>query len=203
MKPNRHMKGKPCHGSVRFQRRFLFAPLLHTTTKVPSPALPGKGTEMGVNVEKEYRQFEQEMEWYRKEYLAAGLPEGDFRPLYEFCKAQLARDIAYQKHSQSLCVCDDYDEEERNPLIQLFPEQLTYEDSSPKISKYWWIDELSNGTLAKRLLSLSDLDLQIIDLYVFQGLNQEEASKVLGKNQVWISRKIASITKKLKEVQKK
>lgn len=65
--------------------------------------------------------------------------------------------------------------------------------------KYAWIDEISSPTLQKKLLSLSDSDLDILDAHVFGEKTQVEIAKEIGISQKNVSKKLKRIKQFLKE----
>ena len=50
---------------------------------------------MAYNVADAYSEFKKEMDSYREIYMSEGRPEEEFDELYQFCKAQFLRDMAY------------------------------------------------------------------------------------------------------------
>jgi len=139
---------------------------------------------------------------YKKEYLTAGLTEEDFAPFYEFCKAQVARDISYRKHTQPLLPTEEGSNEgdEKSPLFHKFQRELSCEQAPSRSDKYWWIDEISSEDLVRALRTCSDYQLELIDLYVYQQLTQAEIGRIMKKSQYAISSSLKTVMKKLKKL---
>ena len=156
---------------------------------------------MSLSVKEEYQEFEKEMAEYRKEYLAAGLTEEDFAPFYEYCKAQVARNIAYKKHTQPLSAADEdpIEEDDKNPLYGKFLKELSNEQRPFETKRFWWLDVISDENLLRGLLSFTEYELELIDLSVYQGYTQEEIATITGKTQPAVCQKLQTLKKKLKK----
>ena len=156
---------------------------------------------MSLSIKEEYREFEKEMAEYRKEYLAAGLTEEDFAPFYEYCKAQVARNIAYKKHTQPLSAADEdpIEEDDKNPLYGKFLKELSNEQRPSETKRFWWLDEISDENLLRGLLSFTEYELELIDLSVYQGYTQEEIAAITGKTQPAVCQKLQTLKKKIKK----
>ena len=76
---------------------------------------------MAVNFAYEYKKFEEQQARLRKEYKAAGMSEEQIAMMYKFDKAQLARDLAYKRRTQSLFTeSDDFESETQSALFDKF-----------------------------------------------------------------------------------
>ena len=141
-----------------------------------------------------YDNFEKEQAKLRKEYLESGMSEECIQKMYDFDKAQLARDIAYNRRS----VTFELDTEalsslDKNPLLKDFKHKFSSELDFSFADKYFWIEEISDEKLAKRLKKLSEEDLELLNLYIINQLTQSEIAKYYGINQKNISKKIKRI----------
>ena len=65
-------------------------------------------------------------------------------------------------------------------------------------TRFAWVGEVQNERLQSGLEKLSDDDLELLTLYVHEGYNTVELSKVYGIAQQNISKRILKITKFLK-----
>ena len=136
---------------------------------------------MAYNYAREKRKFEAEWKrkalWYRKE----GMSEEDIEAMHRFALAQFNRDRAYESR--------------RRPLETACGSCYVQEP----IERYSWIDEVSDLQLAERLQKLSESDVELLTLLIYDGLSQTEAADILGRKQYDISRQFARILKSLSE----
>ena len=65
--------------------------------------------------------------------------------------------------------------------------------------RYSWIDDISEPRLVERLRKLSESDIELLTLLIYDGLSQTEAADILGRKQYDISRQFARILKSLSE----
>ena len=65
--------------------------------------------------------------------------------------------------------------------------------------RYSWIYEVSEPRLVEKLRRLSESDIELLTLLIYDGLSQTEAADVLGRKQYDISRQFARILKSLSE----
>ena len=65
------------------------------------------------------------------------------------------------------------------------------------IERYSWIDDISEPRLVERLRKLSESDIELLTLLIYDGLSQTEAADILGCKQYDISRQFARILKSL------
>ena len=136
---------------------------------------------MAYNYAKEKRRFDAEWKrnerWYRKE----GMSEDDIEEMRRFDLEQFNRDRAYESR--------------RRPLETACGSRYVQEP----IERYSWIDEVSDQQLAERLQKLSESDVELLTLLIYDGLSQTEAADILGRKQYDISRQFARILKSLSE----
>ena len=136
---------------------------------------------MAYNYAREKRKFDAEWKrkalWYRKE----GMSEEDIEAMHSFDLAQFNRDRAYESR--------------RRPLETACGSCYVQEP----IERYSWIDEVSDLQLAERLQKLSESDVELLTLLIYDGLSQTEAADILGRKQYDISRQFARILKSLSE----
>ena len=136
---------------------------------------------MAYNYAKEKRKFDAEWKrkalWYRKE----GMSEESIAEMYCFDLAQFNRDRAYESR--------------RRPLETACGSCYVQEP----IERYSWIDDISEPRLVERLRKLSESDIELLTLLIYDGLSQTEAADILGRKQYDISRQFARILKSLSE----
>ena len=149
---------------------------------------------MAVNFAHEYRKFEAEQARLRKEYKAAGMSDEQIDIMYKFDKAQLARDLAYKRRTQSLFTeSDDFESETQSALLDKFMDVLSY-TMEPDTSKHlWWLDEISDPNLLRAIKQLSSEQIELLDMYVFDSFSQTDIALRLGVNQSSVSRQLNKI----------
>lgn len=155
---------------------------------------------MGISFAHEYNAFRKQQKKLRDEYIAAGMTEEQVAMMYEFDKAQLARDCAFKRRTQPLMeICDDdFDCEGQNTLLNRFHEQLSSEFDTFYASRYWWVEEITDTELALRIKTLSQDDLELLALIVFDGCTQVEIAMLKNTSKQAINNKLARIKKFLK-----
>ena len=154
---------------------------------------------MGVNFAKEYEGFEREMRGLKSLYMGAGWSEEEFLAYYALRRDELNRDLAYRRHVIPIHLSnEDFEEDAQNPLLKDYLESMSTEMEDPVLHKYWWLDQIENECLIKTLLSLSDEELGLIDMFTYQNMNQEEIAQATGISQSTISRKITKLLKKMR-----
>lgn len=139
---------------------------------------------MAYNYTREKRKFDAQWKqtalWYRKE----GMSEENIGAMYRFDLAQFNRDRAYEIRRRPL-------ETACGSCYVQAPEADT--------GRYSWIDEVSDPQLVNRLLKLSERDIELLTMLVYDGFSQTEAADILGRKQYDISRQFARILKSLSE----
>lgn len=130
----------------------------------------------------ERKRFEAKQKKLAEEYRKAGMTEEQIKAMYEFDLEQFKKDRIYQMHTQALQV-EEFDEldadESDNALIKHFENELTTSIEDGEHSRYWWIEELENATLARKIKMLTQEEIEILTLLVVDGLTQVEISKAL------------------------
>ena len=136
---------------------------------------------MAYNYAKEKRRFDAEWKrkelWYRKE----GMREDGIEEMRRFDLEQFNRDRAYESR--------------RRPLEMACGSCYVQQRSE----RYSWIDEVSDPRLAERLQRLSERDIELLTLLIYDGLSQTEVADIIGRKQYDISRQFARILRNLSE----
>ncbi len=90
--------------------------------------------------------------------------------------------------------------ESYSPLLKKYQDSISVTESYHETkSRFSWIGKIENEELLSALENLSDTDLKLLTLYVYEGYTVTEISKVLGVSQPTISIKIKRITNFLKK----
>ena len=156
---------------------------------------------MGINFGAVHERFEREQAKLRKDYIREGMNDEQIRAMYEFDKSQMNRDLAYHRRSVSIEECLEKDEQ-RDGLSKKPPFlfQLAYEMQESQSGKYWWKDQITDERICSILKTLSNVELEILDLYVFVGYNQAEIAKRIGVSQATICRKINRVFERIRKI---
>ena len=145
----------------------------------------------------ERRRFEARQKKQAEEYRALGMTEEQIQAMYEFDLEQYKSDRRHYSHTQSF-IPDDFDEseddDEKLSIFEKFKDVLTttIENSSDK-SRYWWVEDIEDAELSRRIKSLSTDDIELITLYVFDGYTQDEIAIQLSCTKQNIQKKIRRI----------
>ena len=152
---------------------------------------------MGWNNAYERKKFEAKQKKQAEEYRALGMTEEQIQIMYEFDLEQFNSNRSYYSHTQSF-IPDDFDEseddDEKLSIFEKFKDVLTIsiEDSSDK-SRYWWVEEIEDAELSKRIKLLNAEDIELITLYAFDGYTQEEIANHFSCTKQNIQKKIRRI----------
>ena len=126
----------------------------------------------------ERRKFEAKQKKQAEEYRALGMTEEQIQTMYEFDLEQFKSERRHRMHTQQF-TSSDFDEGEaddsESTLFDKFFDELTCTiETSGEHSRYWWVEEIEDADLCKRIKSLSVDDIELITLYAFAGYTQDE-----------------------------
>lgn len=156
---------------------------------------------MGFNYAAARKALDKQWESLRVEYEKAGMPQESIHKMYRFDLDVLNSNRRYVNHIQTpLCSdkdCTEVDDGQSVLLCKLFDGLAVYDDDSNEHSRYWWVEEINNPVLAKKIKELSIDDLELLTLIIMDGFRQAEIAKMLDQIQSTISRKITRIKKLL------
>ena len=143
----------------------------------------------------ERKKFEAKQKKQAEEYRALGMTEEQIQAMYEFDLEQFNSERRYREHTQAF-IPDDFDEDEDDDeklsIFEKFKDVLTtsIEDSGNK-SRYWWVEEIDDSDMVKKIKSLSEKDLEILTLMVIDNLKHEDIAEIMGVTVRTIERKKA------------
>ena len=149
----------------------------------------------------ERKRFNEEQEQIAAEYRAAGMTEEQIEQMHQFDLETFNSTRRFFEHNQQ--IPDNIfgtDDEGLCPLNDKFLETMsvTIEQSDAK-SRYWWVEEIEDPELAKRVKQLSVEDIEIITLFAFKHYTQDEIANALGVNQSTICRRLEAKKKILEK----
>ena len=156
---------------------------------------------MSFNKGYELKKFEAHWEKLRIEYAAAGMTEDAIQKMYDYDRQQFNVERTHLERTQELST-DTFEcsEDENSPLMKQYREVTTVTDTYHETkSGFAWIGEIENERLLSALENLSEDDLKLLTLYVYEGYNESEISKVFNVSQPAIHKRIMKITIFLKK----
>ena len=155
---------------------------------------------MSFNNGNERRKLNAKWEQLRVQYREAGMSEEVIQSMYEFDLGVLNSERAYDANTVAVCDGeDDVDAREAANLKQ-YEAAITVTDTYHETkSRFGWIGEIENERLLAGLENLSEDDLKLLTLYVYEGYTESEISKAFSISQPAIHKRIEKITIFLKK----
>ena len=155
---------------------------------------------MGFNYGLEKKNFDSQWAMTRKQYEDAGMSSEAIQAMYDYDWSVFNANRSYQNHTQEMAAPSfEQSEESYSPLMNKYQEAIsvtdTYHETKSRIA---WIGEIEDENLLSALEKLSDDDLEILTLYIYEGYSTVELSKVYGIAHQNISKRIVKITNSLK-----
>ena len=150
---------------------------------------------MSFNKGYELKKFEAHWEKLRIEYAAAGMTEDAIQKMYDYDRQQFNAERTHLERTQELST-DTFEcsEDENSPLMKQYREVTTVTDTYHETkSGFAWIGEIENERLLSALENLSEDDLKLLTLYVYEGYNESEISKAFNVSQPAIHKRIMKI----------
>lgn len=135
----------------------------------------------------------------REEYRAAGMTEDAIQKMYEYDLAVFNDDRAHHRYDVEIPTADD-SENQSNYVEYERATTVTDTYHETKI-RFAWVGEIENTRLQSALEDLSEDDLLLVSMYVYEGYDTVEISKVFGTTKQNISKKIRRISKFIKNFQ--
>ena len=155
---------------------------------------------MSFNNGNERRKLNAKWEQLRVQYREAGMSEEAIQAMYEFDVGVLNSERAYDANTVAVCAGEDDVDARKAANLKQYEDAITVTDTYRETkSRFAWIGEIENERLLSALEKLSEDDLKLLTLYVYEGYSTVELSKVYGIAQQNISKRILKITKFLKK----
>ncbi len=146
--------------------------------------------------------FEEEQKKQADEYRSLGMPEEKIRAVHNLDLEQYKSERRYHMHTQPLA-SSDLNTRERSDdtffVMEKYKDRLTVTDDLSSHSRYWWVEEIDDVEMAKKVKSLSKGDLEILTLMVMDGITQEEIAEKTGVSLRTIERKKRKFKKLLRK----
>lgn len=155
---------------------------------------------MGFNYGLEKKNFDSQWAVTRKQYEDAGMSNEAIQAMYDYDWSVFNANRSYQNHTQEMAAPSfEQSEESYSPLMNKYQEAVSVTDTYHETkSRFAWIGEIEDENLLSALEKLSDDDLEILTLYIYEGYSTVELSKVYGIAHQNISKRIIKITNFLK-----
>ena len=156
---------------------------------------------MGFNYGLEKKNFDSQWAVTRKQYEDAGMSSEAIQAMYDYDWSVFNANRSYRNHTQEIATPSfEQSEESYSPLMDKYQEAISVTDHYCETkSRFAWIGEIENEHLLSALERLSDDDLEILTLYIYEGYSTVELSKVYGIAHQNISKRIIKITNFLKK----
>ena len=156
---------------------------------------------MGFNYGLEKKNFDSQWAMTRKRYEDAGMSSEAIQAMYDYDWSVFNANRSYQNHTQEMAAPSfEQSEESYSPLMNKYQEAVSVTDHYHETkSRFAWIGEIEDENLLSALEKLSDDDLEILTLYIYEGYSTVELSKVYGIAHQNISKRIIKITNFLKK----
>ena len=155
---------------------------------------------MGFNYGLEKKNFDSQWTMTRKQYEDAGMSSEAIQAMYDYDWSVFNANRSYQNHTQEMAAPSfEQSEESYSPLMNKYQEAVSVTDTYRETkSRFTWIGEIEDENLLSALEKLSDDDLEILTLYIYEGYSTVELSKAYGIAHQNISKRIIKITNFLK-----
>lgn len=130
---------------------------------------------------KKRREFETQQTKLKEQYIAAGMTEEQIQAMYELDLAEFNGQRREAEHTYKL---DEID-----------LDNVTVELDCSSVSRYAWIDEISDDRIVAALKSMPQEYIEILTEYVIDGFTHEEIAARHGAVRTSITNKISRIKK--------
>ena len=155
---------------------------------------------MSFNNGNERRKLNTKWEHLRVQYREAGMSKEAIQAMYEFDLDVLNSERAYDANTVAVCDGDDDKDARKAADLKQYEAAITVTETYRETkSRFAWIGEIKNERLLAALENLSEDDLKLLTLYVYEGYNESEISKVFNVSQPSIHKKIMKIAIFLKK----
>ncbi len=140
---------------------------------------------------KERKIFENRQRVLAEQYRSVGMTEEQIKKMYEFDLEVFKGERVYQTHTQALEMCFDEEDDEVYDVSCFFVEYQQATNFRDCSNRHWWVDELDN--LCQAAKSLSEEEIELVSLYVFEGYTQKEIANKFNCSQVAVWKRLNKI----------
>ena len=158
---------------------------------------------MSFNKGYELKKFEAHWGKLRIEYAAAGMTEDAIQKMYDYDRQQFNSERTFVERTQEFTApAYESSEEEASPLMLRYQEAITTKDTYHETkSKFVWIGEIEDEHLLSALEKLSDDDLGLLTLYIYEGYSTVALSKVYSISHQNISKRMQALGVDIQTIQ--
>jgi len=157
---------------------------------------------MEFNNGNERRKLNAKWESLRLQYRKVGMSEEAIQAMYEFDLGVLNSERAYVTNTVVVGDTDNDDDARKASDFKQYEAAITVTDTYHETNtRFAWVGEIKNEQLHSALEKLSEDDLLLVSLYVYEGFDTVEISKAFGTTKQNISKKIRRITNFIKNFQ--
>lgn len=159
---------------------------------------------MKFNYSYEKKKFEQEWTKLEREYKQAGMSDKDIQTMKEFDMEYFRLNRNTVLHTCDLQDSEDIENNGNDDFGNIDFNKIKYatikeQEKVETHTRFWWIEELDSEELISKIKSLSEKDIELITLYVFEKFTQKEIGEFYGISQRAVGKKLAKIINFLKK----
>ena len=158
---------------------------------------------MGFNYGLEKKNFDRQWAIMRKQYEDAGMSIEVIQAMYEYDWSVFNAARSYQNHMQEIAAPSfEQGEEAYSPLMNKYQEAISITEHYRETkSRFGWIGEIEDEHLLSALEKLSDDDLGLLTLYIYEGYSIVALSKVYSISHQNISKRMQALGVDIQTIQ--
>ena len=158
---------------------------------------------MGFNYGLEKKNFDRQWAIMRKQYEDAGMSIEVIQAMYEYDWSVFNAARSYQNHTQEIAAPSfEQGEEAYSPLMNKYQEAISITEHYRETkSRFTWIGEIEDEHLLSALEKLSDDDLGLLTLYIYEGYSTVALSKVYSISHQNISKRMQALGVDIQTIQ--
>ena len=158
---------------------------------------------MGFNYGLEKKNFDRQWAIMRKQYEDAGMSIEVIQAMYEYDWSVFNAARSYQNHTQEIAAPSfEQGEESYASLMNKYQETISVTEHYRETkSRFTWIGEIEDEHLLSALEKLSDDDLGLLTLYIYEGYSTVALSKVYSISHQNISKRMQALGVDIQTIQ--
>ena len=158
---------------------------------------------MGFNYGLEKKNFDRQWAIMRKQYEDAGMSIEVIQAMYEYDWSVFNATRSYQNHTQEIAAPSfEQGEESYSSLMNKYQEAISVTEHYRETkSRFTWIGEIEDEHLLSALEKLSDDDLGLLTLYIYEGYSTVALSKVYSISHQNISKRMQALGVDIQTIQ--
>ena len=158
---------------------------------------------MGFNYGLEKKNFDRQWAIMRKQYEDAGMSIEAIQAMYEYDWSVFNAARSYQNHTQEIAAPSfEQGEESYSSLMNKYQEAISVTEHYRETkSRFTWIGEIEDEHLLSALEKLSDDDLGLLTLYIYEGYSTVALSKVYSISHQNISKRMQALGVDIQTIQ--